>query len=418
MSSEPLALTAIPTHEKEKRNPRGVYEKVPGSGVYWIRFVDAQGKLRREKAGTRGNAKDLLTKRRNEVLIGRKLPEKLRQRPAAFSEIAVAARQDIMRRHRRPQNGIAQLARALEWFGSVGAASLTPGQIEAKLTAVADSEHWAASTYNHHLTAISLVFRLALRAGAVTTNPARLVPRRADKNVRQGFITDTQYAALAEACGSSLWLRTMLALGRTYGWRAGELIGLLVGQVDLSARTIRLEGAQTKNGQSRMIRLTAECFNLVNACVAGKQLHERVLTYENGHPVHAYRFAWEQLCVRSGLGQFACRTCGGLGPATSATGRACPACAKSKRRGVFSYSGTLFHDLRRTAVRNFERAGVPRSVAMKLTGHKTESVYRRYAIVSESDLAEAVDRLERRTELTPQLTPASGARQDEHAKLN
>jgi hypothetical protein len=53
----------------------------------------------------------------------------------------------------------------------------------------------------------------------------------------------------------------------------------------------------------------------------------------------------------------------------------------------------LLHDFRRTAVRNLERAGVSRSVAMKLTGHKTEAVYRRYAIVSEGDLAEGVTRL-------------------------
>ena len=55
--------------------------------------------------------------------------------------------------------------------------------------------------------------------------------------------------------------------------------------------------------------------------------------------------------------------------------------------------GMLRHDFRRTAVRNLERGGVSRSVAMKLTGHKTEAVYRRYAIVSEQDLHEAARKL-------------------------
>jgi integrase len=55
--------------------------------------------------------------------------------------------------------------------------------------------------------------------------------------------------------------------------------------------------------------------------------------------------------------------------------------------------GRLFHDLRRTAVRNLERAGVPRSVATKITGHRSETVYKRYAIVSDADLQEAARKL-------------------------
>ena len=57
------------------------------------------------------------------------------------------------------------------------------------------------------------------------------------------------------------------------------------------------------------------------------------------------------------------------------------------------HEGRLVHDLRRSAVRNLERAGVSRSVAMKLAGHKTEAVYRRYAITSAADLSEGVAKL-------------------------
>lgn len=76
-----------------------------------------------------------------------------------------------------------------------------------------------------------------------------------------------------------------------------------------------------------------------------------------GNPIHEFKRSWATACRKAGI------------------------------------PGRLFHDFGRTAVRNLERAGVPRSVAMKLSGHKTESVYRRYDIVSEGDLQIAVERL-------------------------
>ena len=151
----------------------------------------------------------------------------------------------------------------------------------------------------------------------------------------------------------------MLALGRTYGWRAGELIELCVGQVDLTTRTVRLEGVQTRNGESRIVRPTGEGFELVHASVTGKRPTNHVLTYGDGNPVRADRSAWEQLCLRAGIGHFAGQPCGSLGPATTATGRVCSVCVAAKKRKMFAFEGTLFHDLRRSAVRNMERAGRP-----------------------------------------------------------
>jgi hypothetical protein len=93
MQIETPAVTTAKGEAKKSRAragkpDRGIFEKVPGCGVWWIRYVDAQGRYRREKAGTWSNADKLLTKRKNGALEGKKLPETLRRRAVPFADVA------------------------------------------------------------------------------------------------------------------------------------------------------------------------------------------------------------------------------------------------------------------------------------------------------------------------------------------
>jgi hypothetical protein len=87
---------------------RGIFEKTFGSGVWWIRYVDAQGRYRREKAGTWSSADKLLTKRKGEALEGKKLPE-LRKRTIAFAELADDAVKYVEGRYARPADDVARM---------------------------------------------------------------------------------------------------------------------------------------------------------------------------------------------------------------------------------------------------------------------------------------------------------------------
>jgi integrase len=131
---------------------------------------------------------------------------------------------------------------------------------------------------------------------------------------------------------------------------------------------VRLEVGTTKNREGRTFPFSVlpELEAMLREQRERTRVHERAhgqivrwVFHRRGDPIHrvAFRRAWHRACPKVGV------------------------------------RGRVPHDLRRTAVRNLERAGVSRSVAMKLTGHKTESVYRRYAIVAERDLAEGVQKL-------------------------
>ena len=128
-------------------------------------------------------------------------------------------------------------------------------------------------------------------------------------------------------------------------------------------------------------------FQLILASVAGKAPDDFIFTRDDGDPVKVFRGAWRKGCVAAGVGKFACKECG---EAVIVMGKKCRSCG-----GEREYTGLLFHDLRRTGVRNMIRNGISEKVAMIISGHKTRSVFDRYNITNYGDLVDAARKISR-----------------------
>lgn len=170
---------------KEARKVRGIYEKVSGSGVWWVRYSDATGRIRREKAGLKQAAETLYRKRKTEVLQGKKLPEKLRHANVSFDEIARDALE--YKGHESHRNDKWNMESLLGWFGGRAAADITPQEIDGNLADLSE-EGRAPATVNRYRALLSLVYSVACRNGKVSVNPARLVRLRKENNARIRFL--------------------------------------------------------------------------------------------------------------------------------------------------------------------------------------------------------------------------------------
>ena len=179
-----------------------------------------------------------------------------------------------------------------------------------------------------------------------------------------------------------MWFRTLVECGRTYGCAFPNCWGFGFKQVDLAQRVIRLEPRTTKNSEGREVVMTDAVYTLLSACIIGKKADDFVFTRKNGKPVHDFRTTWENACVRAGVGTIVCARCQG----PKIAGQQCTKCKTRNSK----YSGLIFHDLRRTAARNLRRAGIAEGVIMSIGGWKTRSVFERYAIVSRTDIADAM----------------------------
>ena len=232
----------------------------------------------------------------------------------------------------------------------------------------------ANATINRELAWLKHMFRLAVDAGKLMTRPK--IKMLAEDNARQGFFEREQFRAVLRHLPEEL--RPVVQFAYITGWRAkSEVIKLEWRQIDLKAGEIRLEPGTTKNKAGRTFPFTGELRTLLEAQHVE---HERLKKQGVVVPWVFFRMVAEG---RRGKKK--------PQPITSFIKAFKTACRKA------GCPGRLPHDMRRSAVRNLVRVGVPQSVAMKLTGHKTDSVFRRYDIVSPDDLRVAVERLDAAT---------------------
>ena len=238
----------------------------------------------------------------------------------------------------------------------------------------------APASINRELAALRRMFSLAVKAGKLGHRPH--VAMLAEENARQGFLEPADFAAVR--ANLPAYVSDAATFAYLTGWRKGEVRTLEWRDVDLSAGVIRLRAEHSKNKRPRVIALRGELLALIERREALRMLDCPYVFHRDGRPLGDFRKAWQAACKAAGV------------------------------------AGRIFHDMRRSAVRNMVRAGVPERVAMAVSGHRTRAVFDRYNIVSEDDLAAAVERTDayvtERRNAPRRIVPLEARRVREHGQ--
>ena len=348
---------------------RGIFEKVPGSDIWYIQYFDANGQRRREKAGTRGMATDLLAKRRTEKLRGQKLPETLRARAVTVADLLALAAAHV-RTHYSTQRVAAKKkgGSALDYrhpalagaLGNQPAAAVTPQAVERALSKLALEREWAPASFNRHKAYLSLAYRLGNENGLVAVNPARLVRQRHEDNARIRWLSSDEEIRLRAAVATH-YLNELPALDLSLhtGMRRKEQYGLTWDCVDFARRQLTIP--RSKHGGIRYIPLDD------TARAALRQLHRRgngvgpVMIaaqgghgYAKGHAVKQPREWFASACQLAAVANY------------------------------------TWHANRHTFISRLIMAGVPLRTVQELAGHKTITMTCRYAHLAPEHQLDAV----------------------------
>ena len=332
--------------------------------VYWIKYY-RNGKPYREssKSDKETQAKILLKKREGEIAIG-KIPgivfDKVR-----FESLVEDYYSDYRRRCRksleRAEYSVMHLNKT---FAGYRVTDITTPRIN-KHIEMRLAEKAKNATINRELAALKRMLNLGAQQTPPKVDRVPHIPMLKENNVRKGFFEDSEFQALRAVLPT--YLQGFVTLAYKTGLRVSEIEGLVWTQIDLDNGIVRLEIGETKNDEGRTVHLDSELLtifkNLWELRKTKMKETQKISPYvflneTNTDRIRDFRGSWDKACEKAKIGK------------------------------------RLFHDFRRTAVRNMVRAGIPERVSMMVSGHKTRSVFDRYNIVNDTDLKLASEKME------------------------
>lgn len=319
--------------------------------IWWVQIYHNGHKIRRSsRSRIRADAERLLRRMLAETQAGL-FEEPSPNNPA--TDLWELIRTDYRLNQRKSIKRLeASLKHLNSYFGGMKVSQINSKTINAYTMWRLD-KGGGAGTVNRELTALKRALNLAKIEGYIKSVP--YVKMLKEPIPRQGFLERDQYLAILN--NLPLYLKPLFMLAYITGMRGGELLSLTWDMVNMREGYIRPRANITKTSQARTIFLPPEGILALKLAMKNRVLGCDLVFHREGKPIGSFYKTWKTACEKAHC------------------------------------NGILFHDTRRTAIRNLVRAGVPERVAMEISGHRTRSVFDRYNITSERDLREAAIKL-------------------------
>ena len=182
-----------------------------------------------------------------------------------------------------------------------------------------------------------------------------------NSNARNRILSSNEYESLFT--NAPTHLKGIIATGYYMGMREGEILNLTRNKVDLKERLIKLEAADTKDKEPRVIPICNKLYEILSAIP--RAIHDPHVFLYKGQPIKSINRSLRTTCKEAGI-----------------------------IWGRFVKNGFVFHDLRHTFNTNMRKAGVPESVIMNITGHSTREMFDRYNTIDTEDTRQAINQLQ------------------------